>query len=194
MGTLKTTNIQTITGSGTLTLGTSGETLALGSGVTVSGNGLVGITEADQWRVTANITTSVEPISANLERVDSAGFSKMGTGMSVSSGYWSFPTTGLWLVIGNFRTEAIPNDNVTLELHVTTDNSTYTEVVTPANSGDGGTTGAGNGELKYLFNCTNTSTHKIFFTAGSISSGSYFNGNTDINYTYFTFLRLGDSQ
>ena len=34
MGTLKTTNIQTITGSGTLTLGTSGETLALGSGIT----------------------------------------------------------------------------------------------------------------------------------------------------------------
>jgi|TARA_R100000479_G_scaffold161515_1_gene99292 hypothetical protein len=34
MGTLKTTNIQTITGSGTLTLGTSGETLAYGSGVT----------------------------------------------------------------------------------------------------------------------------------------------------------------
>jgi hypothetical protein len=34
MGTIKTTNIQTITGSGTLTLGTSGETLALGSGVT----------------------------------------------------------------------------------------------------------------------------------------------------------------
>ena len=34
MGTLKTTNIQTLTGSGTLTLGTSGETLALGSGVT----------------------------------------------------------------------------------------------------------------------------------------------------------------
>ena len=34
MGTIKATNIQTITGSGTLTLGTSGETLALGSGVT----------------------------------------------------------------------------------------------------------------------------------------------------------------
>ena len=34
MGTLKTTNIQTITGSGTLTLGTSGETVSFGSGVT----------------------------------------------------------------------------------------------------------------------------------------------------------------
>ena len=38
MGTLKTTNIQTITGSGTLTLGTSGETLTVPSGVTVAGS------------------------------------------------------------------------------------------------------------------------------------------------------------
>ena len=37
MGTLKTTNIQTITGSGTLTLGTSGETITIPSGVTVGG-------------------------------------------------------------------------------------------------------------------------------------------------------------
>jgi len=47
MGTLKTTNIQTITGSGTLTLGTTGETVALGSGATASGFGaLVKVSEA----------------------------------------------------------------------------------------------------------------------------------------------------
>ena len=34
MGTLKTTNIQSISGSGTVTLGTSGETFSFGSGVT----------------------------------------------------------------------------------------------------------------------------------------------------------------
>lgn len=39
MGTIKTTNIQTITGSGTLTLGTSGETITIPSGVTVTNNG-----------------------------------------------------------------------------------------------------------------------------------------------------------
>ena len=33
MGTLKTTNIQTITGSGTLTIGQSGETVEIPSGV-----------------------------------------------------------------------------------------------------------------------------------------------------------------
>ena len=41
MGTLKTTNIQTITGSGTLTLGTSGETVTIPSGVTMTNNGSV---------------------------------------------------------------------------------------------------------------------------------------------------------
>ena len=37
MGTLKTTNIQSISGSGTVTLGTSGETFTVPSGVTISG-------------------------------------------------------------------------------------------------------------------------------------------------------------
>ena len=37
MGTIKTTNIETITGSGTLTLGQSGETITIPSGATVSG-------------------------------------------------------------------------------------------------------------------------------------------------------------
>ncbi len=39
MGTIKTTNIETITGSGTLTLGQSGETITIPSGVTVTNNG-----------------------------------------------------------------------------------------------------------------------------------------------------------
>jgi len=37
MGTIKTTNIETITGSGTLTLGQSGETISVPNGVTISG-------------------------------------------------------------------------------------------------------------------------------------------------------------
>ena len=37
MGTLKTTNIQSISGSGTVTLGTSGETFTVPTGVTISG-------------------------------------------------------------------------------------------------------------------------------------------------------------
>ena len=36
MGTIKTTNIETITGSGTLTLGQSGETISVPSGATIN--------------------------------------------------------------------------------------------------------------------------------------------------------------
>ena len=41
MGTIKTTNIETITGSGTLTLGQSGETITIPSGVTMTNNGVM---------------------------------------------------------------------------------------------------------------------------------------------------------
>ena len=39
MGTIKTTNIQSISGSGTVTLGVSGETFNVPSGVTISNSG-----------------------------------------------------------------------------------------------------------------------------------------------------------
>ena len=39
MGTIKTTNIETITGSGTLTIGQSGETITIPSGATITNNG-----------------------------------------------------------------------------------------------------------------------------------------------------------
>ena len=62
MGTLKTTNIQTITGSGTLTLGTSGETVSLGSGATASGNfgNLVKLGDI-------NVTSSVSAVEINID-------------------------------------------------------------------------------------------------------------------------------
>ena len=60
MGTLKTTNIQTITGSGTLTLGTSGETVALGSGATASGfGGLVKVSEASGTALSSQASLEV---------------------------------------------------------------------------------------------------------------------------------------
>ena len=58
-----------------------------------------GIVEIDQWRLTADITTNTDPISSNLERIDSTGFGYIGTGMSVSSGLWTFPSTGIYLIL-----------------------------------------------------------------------------------------------
>ena len=45
-----------------------------------------GITEADLWRLTSNLSSDANPMSSNLERTDDNTFEKIGTGMSVSSG------------------------------------------------------------------------------------------------------------
>ena len=52
-----------------------------------------GITEADIFRVTADFSGDANPISSNLERSDDASFGKIGTGVTNSSGTFSFATT-----------------------------------------------------------------------------------------------------
>jgi hypothetical protein len=153
----------------------------------------VGITEADQWRLTADITTDTNPISSNLERNDNVGFNYIGTGMSVSSGTWTFPTTGIWLVRFIGRTNNVADDNVSINIFTTTNNSTYALAVQSSVSGDGGALGSSTGVTETFFDVTNTSTHKVQFSVTSIAAGSSITAVTDVNYTYFTFIRLGDT-
>ena len=57
-----------------------------------------GITEADQWRITANSSDIQNGIfTANWERND-VNFAKIGTGLSQSSGVFSFPSTGIYYI------------------------------------------------------------------------------------------------
>ena len=95
-----------------------------------------GITVADQWRVTANITANADPISSNLERIDTAGQGGMTDNqMSVSSGIFTFPLTGIYLVSFNaYGVTDSDGDNLGMYLKVTTNNSSYTGV---ASSFDG---------------------------------------------------------
>jgi len=151
-----------------------------------------GITEADQWRLTANKTDSSD-ITANLERNDSTGFGYIGTGMTESSGIFSFPSTGIYLVETTGSFEAIPDDSVNLIINVTTDNSSYTEVAKGLTAGDGSSTGFGSSTTSFYFDVTNVSTHKVKFSTSSISSGTALMGNSTMNFTYFNFIRLGDT-
>ena len=150
-----------------------------------------GITEADQWRLTADITTNTSPISANLERVDNTGFGYIGKGMSVSSGIWTFPSTGIYLikVVGDYNT--VSGDSVVIDIEVTTNNSTYTQVAVADESSSGGV--SGRGVTEFLFDVTDTSNCKVRFNALSINAGSLIYGDTDRNETHFTFIRLGDT-
>ena len=181
--------------SDTITIGASGDTTNIVGTLQNNGSALIsGITMADQWRLTANQSGGTNAIvTSNLERVDTDGFGQLGTGMTESSGVFTFPSTGIYLIqlIGFINIRADAAGNVSIE--TTTDNSTFTDacIVTAGNNDSSGVqqSVAGN----FIFDVTNTSTHKFHLKTHSMASGSYLMGETDRNRTAITIIRLGDT-
>ena len=157
---------------------------------------LAGITEADQWRLTTTFTSDATPISSNLERNDSSGFSKLGTGMSVSSGNWTFPSTGYWWVSFNYMLSQITGDegDGNAQIYLTIDNSSYnlfssskfalSASTMPSRYSSG---------TQAIIDVTDTSLVKIQFQINAITANTQVLGNSDRNETFFTFIRLGDT-
>ena len=52
----------------------------------------------DQWRLTSSFTADAEPITSNLERVDTGGQGTLGSAMTESSGIFTFPSTGKYRI------------------------------------------------------------------------------------------------
>ena len=179
--------------SDTITIGASGDTIAL-AGTTVTGI-TQGITEADQWRLTTSFTGDAAPIATNLERVDTSGWGKIGTGMSQSSGIFTFPSTGIWFV--KFRVNNVYNGEnryTTAAIQVTTNNSSYANI----SSGEQGIQSSSgnvysNTLVETLIDCTNTSNVKVRFNIDVEDASTYTNGETNVTYTNMMFIRLGDT-
>ena len=212
MSTIKVNTIENRNGSN-INIGKSGTTVGFVAGTTVdfstnsptisgltasdvSGVATVnGITEADQWRLTTSFQGDANPLSSNLERVDTGGWGQLGTGMSVSSGIFTFPSTGIWLV--KFRVTNNHNGEnryTTAAIQVTTNNSSYA----PIASGEQGIQSSSgnvysNTLVETLIDCTNTSNVKVRFNIDVEDASTYTNGETDVSNTNMMFIRLGDT-
>ena len=57
-----------------------------------------GITEYDVWQLTTNLTANADPITTFVRPTGTLQ-TYIGTGMSSSSGIWTFPSTGKWEVL-----------------------------------------------------------------------------------------------
>ena len=170
-------------------------TLPAVSGANLTGL-ISGITEFDYWYLTTSVTSSSD-LTSNLIRNDRAGITpseRIGTGMSESSGVFTFPSTGKWLVFVIAGFVCSGSDSVALDTQVTTNNSSYSthSRATDGNNGSGDRTGSGS-SLAFI-DVTDTSQVKVKFSVGSLSSGSYLIGNT-ASYisTAFIFVRIGDT-
>jgi len=148
--------------------------------------------EIDMWRQTNTIDTNNHIVGANstVERVDDATFSKVGTGMSHSSGVFSFPLTGIYKISMQAFFVCAAGDTTILQLEGTANDFTASDPLAWASGGDlDDAKGTFYGST--LFNCTNVSTHKVRFKIISLASGSELQGSSTENATSFCFQRMG---
>ncbi len=151
----------------------------------------------DTWRISSNLTVTTanvdQDITANWERVDDSGAGYLGSGMSESSGVFTFPSTGIWLLhwCGGF-THSSTVDYAAMMLRITTDNSSYSANVTENYiafaAGDYSSMCA-----FYIVDVTDTSNVKVKFEVRSSDSGTTMRGQTDESQTYAVFVRLGNT-
>jgi len=156
-----------------------------------------GITHATQWRLTSGLTGATDPISANLETTDTDGFGIIGTDMAVSSGIWTFPVTGIWLVKGHGDVYLNGDSrHQHLAIHTTTDNSSYSLAASGYSflQQTESNTAQNHIDVEFLFDVTNTTNCKCKFAFENITnSNATLDAATGASYTWFQFIRLGDT-
>ena len=162
-----------------------------------SGLATQGIRMVDQWRLTANTSITASTayfISSNWERVDSDSFGQLGTGMTESSGVFTFPTTGIYLIqtTTNFRN---PNSN----------SGGYAYITVSTNGGSSfddaalslGRISASNSystaTCSHVLDVTDTSQIKVMLKCYVTAGSTVAEGNTNRTMTGMTFIRLGDT-
>ena len=165
------------------------------SGVLPVANGGTGMSTAmaDQWRKTTDTSGTLGPIT-DLERVDTAGQGTIGPAMSVSSGIFTFPTTGIYLVRATFaHTDSGSSSRyISGQIQVTTDNSNYVSIAeTYQELYHINSSTYSQSSTESLVNVTDTSNVKVKFNVIPVASSTITRGLSTANYTHFTFIRLG---
>jgi len=169
----------------------NGTSIDLGASGTIS----AGITMADSWRLTTNFTDDANPIASNLERVDTDGFGQLGTGMTESSGIFTFPSTGIYYITFLCTLSANGAD---IPYHLagiqtTTDGSTYSNATEPYQQVYASSLAYASLFSSFIFDVTNTTTHKVRFRINASSSSTTTEGDSNSTLTGMNFIRLGDT-
>ena len=168
------------------------------AGVTIDGvlikDGVVtghqGITEIDTWALTADITSNGD-ITSNLARYNGTNAGYKGTGMTQSSGVFTFPSTGFWLVSVGVHMGAGSDSGGGVTIQATDNNSSYSNIGYNWIGGTGSTVYFGN-DNSFVLDITDTSNDKVKFVADELQNITIY-GNATGRATQFRFMRLGDT-
>ena len=173
---------------------------SIGSAVT----GFTGIKECDRWKITSGFqhdTTGEVIITANWARSTiRSTFTKIGTGMTESSGIFTFPSTGQWVI--DFQATGYINSSAHKSGEVR-----YYRAFPELDTGSGYNPISGVGTSTHymqssytdmnihtttIFTVSDVSTHKCRFKVHGFNDNTNTLGDNTLDYTYVDFIRLGD--
>ena len=198
----------TINGNGTITGISAGglpdgivdtDMLAASAVTVAKASGSVkGVQEVDQWRLSSTLalTASWAVISANLERQDNTFSTHIGTGMSQSSGVFTFPSTGKWLIQANGYLHSGSGEMHYGQIRTEMSSNSGTDYTVVGYAVGGATSGGayGNFNATELVDVTNASNFRCRFQVrASDATQNNLVGYDGENATTFTFTRLGDT-
>jgi len=159
-----------------------------------------GITEADQWRVTSDVSMGqyATNFTTQWERNDTE-FEKIGTGMSVntSNGHFTFPSTGKWLIMVHWMGQRNSGSQHFAHHYIWGMNdgnqSNGFDLATSA-VGNASNDNRNTASMNAMFDVTNTTTHKVLFGYyDNLQQNTTYKGNTGKNENSYTFLKLGET-
>ena len=153
-----------------------------------------GIENSQIWLLTSDTaltgSSSMADITSNLSESSITGYARIGDAMTVSSGVFTFPTTGIWTVEAIFNFSGAEGYGQG-KIMVTTNNSSYSDVALSSEETDNQE--YANANLKAQIDVTDTSNVKVKFQQGGTMSGNALKGNSSYMRTGFIFTRIGDT-
>jgi hypothetical protein len=149
-----------------------------------------GLSSASTFRLQADHSTNAD--ITNWAEASAEGYGRLGTAVSETAGVFSFPSTGIWFIAAQITFHGNTNDQNTVNLQVTLNDSAYgSESYCTSTDIDGNVNNTY--PMTVLVDVTDTSNVKVKFTASSLNTGSFLWGSADSNYTSATFIKLGET-
>ena len=155
-----------------------------------------GITHQDTWRLSSNVTSDTSPITTWTNTAANSTFqTTLGSPMTVSGGYFTFPVTGYWRVEFFARVNLTTSDNLNIGIGGALYSSGTLQTFTGLALQTVGDTGyVKTASVATHINVTNTADIKTGFYTSSVTSGnSLIASGSSTDYSYVMFTRLADA-
>jgi len=175
-------------------------TLPVANGGTAITSGFINggsLTMADQWRLNTAFTGNANPIASNWERNDTApALSYFGSQMTESSGVFSFPSTGIYMVTFHAQFNLSGDSRYCSAYINTTTNNSSSSTAAGADAHIfrvASSTTFAYAHTNLIVDITDTSNQKVNFRVDLHVTSTETGGSSTYDQTFARFVRLGDT-